>query len=112
MRRRLTIIAILAFLVAAISATPAAANRGCGAIGGGHQPVPRTVTIYRGRLSCAQARMVAKGYISGRGTFHGPVNGPRSDQYVTLPGGWRCSVIEQGAADCTRGGALVGFVVD
>jgi hypothetical protein len=67
------------------------ANRSCGALPGG--PAPRVVTIFHGSMSCAQARSVAKSY--AHGTFHGPVNGPRSDQYVTVPGGWRCSVIEQ-----------------
>jgi hypothetical protein len=94
--------------IAAVAATPATANRSCGALPGG--PAPRIVTIFHGSMSCAQARSVAKSY--AHGTFHGPVNGPRSDQYVTIPGGWRCSVIEQGSAACSRGRELIGFVVD
>lgn len=112
MYARLTTIAVVAAVAAAILATPAAAERACGSIVGGHQPVPRTVTIYSGRLSCARARAVAKSYINGRGTFHGPRSGPRSAQYVTLPGGWRCGVVEQGAVGCRRLAAQVGFVVD
>jgi hypothetical protein len=109
---RLIIITIIASCAVVLSATPAAATRSCGTIGGGGQPVPRTVAIYKGRLSCAQARAVAKSYVNGRGTFHGPASGPRSKQYITLPGGWRCSVLEQGGAACRRGGSEVAFVVD
>lgn len=43
--------------------------------------------------------------------FHGLAAGPRSEQYVTLPGGWRCGVVEQGAAGCSRGGASIGLVL-
>jgi hypothetical protein len=113
-RIRLTTVSIFAAVAAAISAAPAAASRSCGALPGG--PVRRAVTIYRGSLSCGRARSVAKSY--AHGTFHGPVNGPRSAQYVTIPGGWRCSVIEQGGAGCVRGGSRsnpreqIGFIVD
>jgi hypothetical protein len=116
MYKRLIAIASLTALLAAISAVPAAAERSCGTLPGG--PAPRTVTIFHGPVSCAQARAAAKDYSTGRSTFHGPVNGPRSDQYITLPGGWRCSVIEQGGASCSRGGSprnprdLIGFVLD
>jgi hypothetical protein len=55
-------------------------------------------------VTCAQARAAVKNYVSGHGKFHGPPNGPRAKQYVTLPGGWRCSVLEQGGAACQRGG--------
>ena len=116
MRIRLTTIAILAVLAAAISATPAAANRSCGSLPGG--AAPRVVTIFHGPVSCAQARRAARDYIAGNSKFHGPVNGPRSDQYITLPGGWRCSVIEQGGAACERGGSRlnpheqIGFILD
>jgi hypothetical protein len=116
MHRRLSTIAILAALAAAICAAPAAAERSCGTLPGG--PAPRVVTIFHGPVSCAQARGAAKDYIAGRSTFHGPVNGPRSDQYITLPGGWRCSVIEQGGAACVRGGSRlnpheqIGFILD
>jgi hypothetical protein len=109
-------IGALAVAIAVISATPAGAKRSCGTLPGG--PVPRTITIFHGPVTCAQARAAAKNYSAGRGTFHGPANGPRSDQSITLPGGWRCSVIEQGGASCVRGGSrrspreAIGFVLD
>jgi len=115
MRIQLAITAILSAAIAASSTTPAAAaSRSCGALPGG--PAPRVVTIYRGAVSCTQARNVAKSY--AHGTFHGPVNGPRAAQYITVPGGWRCSVIEQGGATCVRGGSKldprdeIGFILD
>jgi hypothetical protein len=115
MRTRPLTIAILAALAAMTSVTPADASRSCRVLPGGG--APHTVSIFHGRLSCAQARTVAKSYVHG-GTFHGPINGPRSAQYLTLPGGWRCSVIEQGGASCARGGTranpseLIGFTLD
>lgn len=112
MHRRLITIAILAAAVASVSATSAGASRSCGSINRGGEPVPRTVEILSGPLSCAAARAVAESYVSGRGTFHGPPNGPRSNQYITLPGRWRCSVVEQGGAACRRGSDEVAFVVD
>lgn len=96
-------VGLLAVVAAAISAPAAASTRSCGTVTAKGQAV--SVSIGRGRVSCAQARGVAKSYISGRGTLHGPSNGPRADMYVTIPGGWRCSVIEQGGAGCTSGGS-------
>jgi hypothetical protein len=114
MQIRLVTVVSLAAVMAVLCATPAAAgSRSCGTVRAGHDAA--RVTIFRGRVSCVQARRASKDYISGRGTFHGTPNGPRSKQYVTLPGGWRCSVIEQGGAACTRGGSslkprdMIGF---
>jgi hypothetical protein len=117
MRMRLTIITVLTAVVAAISATPAAAaaERSCGTVRAGRNAA--RVTILHGPVSCTQARAASKNYIAGHSTFHGPVNGPRSGQYITVPGDWRCSVIEGGAAVCTRGGSrvnpreMIGFSV-
>ena len=101
---------------AAVAVSPAAASRGCGTLPGG--VAPRRVTILRGPVSCTQARAAAKDYIAGRGSFHGPASGPRAAQYVTLSGGWRCSVIEQGGAVCARDGSRrdpreqIAFVLD
>ncbi len=108
MRMRLTIITALV-VVAAISAVPAAAERSCGTVRGetvrgGISPAAR-VTILRGRVSCAQARTAAKDYTVGPSTHHGPVNGPFSEQYITLPGGWRCTLVTGEVASCTRGGS-------
>jgi hypothetical protein len=90
----------------AFTATAAAAMRSCGAITVKGQRV--SVTIARGTVSCAQARGVARSYVSGHGTLHGSPSGPRADMYVTLPGGWRCSVVEQGGAACKGGGSSHG----
>ena len=48
--------------------SPPAAVRSCGTVTAARQTV--RVTLVRGRSSCAQARGVAKSYISGQGTFH------------------------------------------
>ena len=102
MRRYLIVIGLLAAVAGtALAAGPAMAARSCGTVAKGAV----RVTIARGPESCAQARGVAKSYIAGRGTFHGPPNGPRADQYVTIPGGWRCSVVEQGSVGCFKGGS-------
>jgi hypothetical protein len=104
MRRYLIVIGLLAAVAGtALTAGPAMAARSCGTVTAKGAAV--RVTLARGPESCAQARGVAKSYISGRGTFHGPPNGPRAEQYVTIPGGWRCSVVEQGAVGCFKGGS-------
>jgi hypothetical protein len=117
MSRLTATVAGLIAVGAALSTIPAAAaERSCGTLPGG--PVPRTVTILHGPVTCPEARAAAKEYSTGEGTFHGPKNGPRSAQYITLPGGWRCSVIEQGGAACARGGSRsnpreqIGFILD
>jgi hypothetical protein len=109
MYRRLTTIAILAAAVAVVVATPAAASRSCGTVRGetvrgGIIPAAR-VTILRGRVSCAQARTAAKDYKVGPSTHHGPANGPSSEQHITLPGRWRCTLISGEVASCSRGGS-------
>ena len=104
MQNRLTTIAILAAVAAVIPATSAAAERSCGTthlLQGGSA----TVTIVRGRLSCAQARGIVKLYGSKRGTPHG-LNGPRSGMCTTYPGGWACGPLEQGGSACWRGGSV------
>lgn len=84
------------------SAAPAARAAGtCGSVRAGHDEALR-ITVVMGAVSCAEARTAARNYISGKGTFHGPSNGPRSAQYITLPKGWRCSVIHGGSASCGR----------
>jgi hypothetical protein len=69
------------------------------------------VFITAGHPSCRQARSVGLSYVRDEGEFHGPVAGPRSQQYVTLPGGWRCGVVEQGSVGCSRGGTSIGLVL-
>ena len=104
MHRPFLIVAVLGAVAAGFAGTPAgAATRSCGTVTAGHQKV--SVMISRGPVTCTRSRAAAKTYISGRGTFHGPANGPRADQYVTLPGGWRCSVIEQGSVTCVSAGS-------
>jgi hypothetical protein len=116
MRRRLSIVAGLAAAVAVIPVAPAAAERSCGTVHG-TQGALHGVTIRQGRLTCTQVRAIAKEYASGQAKFHGPPNGPRADQYDTLPGGWRCSVIEQGTVGCVRRRShkpaeSIGWIVD
>jgi hypothetical protein len=104
MRLRLTTVAVLTATAAAISATPAAAERSCGTthlLQGGSA----RVTIARGALSCSAARGIVKLYGSSRGTPHG-LNGPRSGFYTTYPAGWRCGPLEQGGSACWRGGSV------
>jgi hypothetical protein len=124
MQIRLTTIAILATLTAAaIFASPAWATRSCGttriAFGAGHGSGPVRLTVLRGRVSCAQTRTAMRNYFGGHGTLRGPANGPRSQQTIVLPGGWRCGPLEQGIARCMSGGsnylnardAIEGFLV-
>jgi hypothetical protein len=109
MRMRPTTITVLAAVVAAISATPAAGERSCGTVRGetvrGRMVPAARVAILRGRVPCAQARVAAADYKVGPSTHHGPVNGPFSEQYITLPGHWRCTLVTGEDASCTRGGS-------
>jgi hypothetical protein len=103
MYRRLITIASLTTVVAAISATPAAANRTCGTVVIGGVQRER-VTILRGQVSCAQARAAIISFGSGHGIEHGGRNAPFSRKTWTIPGGWSCGVGAGGGA-CIRGGS-------
>lgn len=101
MRLHLTTIAILTTAVAAISASPANAERSCGSIHGEGQALK--VTIARGHASCTQARQITSSFFSGHWPRHG---GPSmASLYWSLPGGWRCTLRTNGGAGCWRGGS-------
>jgi hypothetical protein len=85
-----------------VSVAPATAReRSCGNVTTFRTGSLRVV-ITRGGESCSRVRGVAKSYMEGHFTVHGP-DGPTG--YVTMSGGWRCSVINQGFASCQRGGS-------
>lgn len=101
MHRRLTAVAVLAATVAAISATPAAAERSCGSFPSQAKfSAPQRVAIVRGAVSCREARSVFIGIARGQGTAHGP-GIPLSEDYVTFRG-WRCHTGME-VTRCVRG---------
>lgn len=105
MRIRLTTIAILIAATVAISATPAAGERSCGTAreGGNGQTV--RVSIYRGRLSCAEARKAIRNVKAGRGVErHVGSGGSFAEKSWAFPGGWVCKW-GTGGFDCVRGGS-------
>lgn len=58
-----------------------------------------------GKVTCAQARRVVQSFYGPQATLHGG-QGPRSQQYVTVPGHWKCSVEQMGGVfGCMRGGS-------
>jgi hypothetical protein len=62
------------------------------------------VTVYKDPVVCRTARPVLRDFLNGKGTRHGPANGPLADQYWTLDGGWRCGHGAGGGA-CIHGGS-------
>jgi len=62
-----------------------------------------TVTIDKGNVSCSTARKVLRAVLSGKGTEHGPTDGPQADQSWTVDG-WSCGHGAGGGA-CIYGGA-------
>ena len=103
MNRRLTIIAILAAAIAAISAIPAAAERSCGREVVQHQPV--RVGIALGRVSCPVARAVIKRWLSpGHRKENGPHNGSFAEKSWTMSDGWTCFE-GAGGGGCDFGGS-------
>lgn len=63
-----------------------------------------TVTVYKGNVSCSEAREVASRFQSGdRGPFHGP--DLASGYWVIL--GWKCQAGTDGGSGCTQGGKQI-----
>jgi hypothetical protein len=62
------------------------------------------VTVLKGHVRCGTARRALRDFLNGKGTLHGPPNGPQVDQYWTLDGGWRCGHGTGGVA-CIHGGS-------
>lgn len=102
-------ICILGSVVAAIAATPAAAERSCGWINVAH--IPYHVQVTHGSISCREARSLIKTYGEGGGTLHNP-HGSISQMYSTLPGGWVCASGAGGAHGCRRGKRAGGHFAD
>ena len=103
MNRRLTIIAILAAAIAAISGIPAAAERSCGREVVQHQPV--RVGIALGRVSCPVARAVIKRWLSpGHRKENGLHNGSFAEKSWTMSDGWTCFE-GAGGGGCDFGGS-------
>lgn len=86
----------------ALSQTPpsARAARGCRTVVAAGTRF--SVTISKGRATCATARKVLQAFMSGRGALHGPPNGPAYLQTWTVDG-WSCGHGTGGGA-CIRGG--------
>jgi hypothetical protein len=114
MPRRLTTIAILTAAFAAISATPAAAERSCGTervepgriapatTGSASGPgIPYKIIVERGSVSCGKARSLIKETGEGKGKWH---EAPDVAQiYTSFPGGWSCALATGGNYGCWRG---------
>lgn len=60
------------------------------------------MTIQKGTPSCSTARKVLRAFLTGKGTLHGPVNGPAYKQTYTV-GAWTCGTGTGGGA-CFKGG--------
>ncbi len=114
MYRRLTIIAILTAVVAAIFATPAAAKRSCGTervqpgtigapkTGSTSGPgIPYKIIVWRGSVSCRKARSLIKATGEGKGTWHEAPD--VAGIYTSFPGGWSCALATGGDYGCWRG---------
>ena len=96
----ITIAVCLAGLGIAPAAAPAA-TRSCGSFR--LDGTTFAVTIEKGHATCATARMVLRAFLSGKGTLHGPPNGPSYKQTWSLYG-WSCGH-GAGGGGCIRGGA-------
>ncbi len=120
MHRRLTIIAILTAIVAAIFATPAAAKRSCGTerVPPGTSGPPKTglpfgpgipykIVVWRGSVSCRKARSLIKATGEGKGTWHEAPD--FAGIYTSFPGGWRCSPTGTGGVTAAGGAGGSGL---
>src|ERR1700722_7251673 len=114
MSRRLIIITILTAVVSAIAATPAAAKRSCGTElvqpgtlgppkpGSTSDPgIPYKIILWRGKVSCRQARSLIEATGEGLGTWHEAPD--IAAIYTSFPGGWRCALVSGGNYGCVRG---------
>ncbi len=101
MYRRLATTTSLIAVLAALSASPAAAERACGTIHGEGQTLK--VSVARGHASCAEARQTLSSFFDRRWPQHG---GPAmASLYWSLPKGWRCQLATGGGGGCYRGGS-------
>lgn len=82
-------------------ASSADAARSCGTVRAGDYRYK--ITIERGVVSCPKARGVLRAFLRGKGTLHGPVNGPAAKQSWKLRRWW-CGHGAGGGA-CRRGGS-------
>jgi hypothetical protein len=88
----------------ALVATPVAArSRACGAIRARNTTF--LVTVRRGSVTCATAQHVLSDFLHGRGTMHGPKNGPAYRQWWSVDG-WRCGYGAAGGG-CSHGRASI-----
>jgi hypothetical protein len=96
-------VAVMIVLAPAASASPTVheATRSCADIRS--EASTFTVTIEKGNVSCSTARKVLEAFMSGKGTEHGPPDGPQADQTWTVDG-WSCGHGAGGGA-CIHGGA-------
>ena len=105
--RRTAIVSVLVGCLMAMFAcsSGASASRSCGTFTTSNNGVTSTyaATVLRGNVRCRVTRRVLRAFASGKGTLHGPVNGPAVAQSWTLFG-WRCGHGAGGGA-CIRGGS-------
>lgn len=114
MYRRLMTIAVLAGVVAAIFAAPAAAKRSCGTervqpgtisppkAGSVSGPgIPYEIIVWRGSVSCRKARSLIMATGEGKGTWHEARS--IAGIYTSFPGGWSCALATGGDYGCWRG---------
>ena len=102
MRRLRTLALIGAVCVMAMVMTGPvnAKSRSCGTFRA--QGIRFTVTVLRGKVTCATARHVLGDFLSGKGKMHGPPTGPAYEQTWTVDG-WSCGH-GTGSGACIRGG--------
>ncbi|MBS1891505.1 MAG: hypothetical protein JST59_09430 [Actinobacteria bacterium] len=98
------LVAVVAATIGVSNIAGAAASRSCGEVTATRDHVSSTyeVQIFRGQVSCKEARAVIKAVNSGKGTVHRPPGTGRESWYTTLPGGWKCFSGAGGEA-CVRG---------
>jgi hypothetical protein len=100
-RWRVILGAMLVCGFVALAATSAAArSRRCGTFRAEGQTF--SATRLRGSVTCRRTRHILRDFFDGKGTMHGPPNGPAYKQWWSVDG-WRCGYGAGGGA-CIHGG--------
>jgi hypothetical protein len=103
MKFRLILAALALCGLLAVCSASAEAKKSCGTFRA-HGSTYR-VKVARGHVRCHRARHVLHDFFNGRGTMHGPANGPAYKQWWAVDG-WRCGY-GAGGGGCSRGRKLI-----